>query len=432
MRPDFAIPFPARGSDQVDGKNGGSSTRAGRSPERTKPCVSECDGEDRSAAFDELDADGLSWRSGISSSGTPALNQRRDRARTSPSQTRPFRGPPVRPDTARSTSAQRSPSWPSSPHLPSGPRRHGPGAAPKRRADGCPRVGVVPATRASLTNCSYGLDSRPRPGAIAAAGSSPWSPPHGKSCGRPQSENRTEMVVGPQVRSLVGAVVGRRGTPGARRVAQVGVAEGAGGGTSGCPSRSSSIAGDRDRGSGADGASATAGAAVAALEVERRTGVPAADDGRGRRGPGVSVERRPDRGAVQRSEAGAGAALSAGLPTRSGTTMRFEEPRRRRWGRGDGMTEALVPAAEPAVVTGGRGEIVVPQVIVERGGLGPDRETAPGRHSHARRLARRQPGPPREPRRGRPGAEARRHQGRDAGPLAGGGEEGTPPGGGGP
>ena len=35
-----------------------------------------------------------------------ALNQRRDRARTSPSQTRPFRGPrPGRPDTARSTSA---------------------------------------------------------------------------------------------------------------------------------------------------------------------------------------------------------------------------------------------------------------------------------------------------------------------------------------
>ena len=46
-------------------------------------------------------------RPGISSSGTQALNQRRDRARTSPSQTRPFRGPrPGRPDTARSTSAQ--------------------------------------------------------------------------------------------------------------------------------------------------------------------------------------------------------------------------------------------------------------------------------------------------------------------------------------
>ncbi len=35
----------------------------------------------------------------------------------------------------------------------------------------------------------------------------------------------------------------------------------------------------------------------------------------------------------------------------------------------------------------------------------------------------RQPGPPGEPRRGRPRAEARRHQGGDAGPLAGGGEE---------
>ena len=35
----------------------------------------------------------------------------------------------------------------------------------------------------------------------------------------------------------------------------------------------------------------------------------------------------------------------------------------------------------------------------------------------------RQPSPPREPRRGRPGAEARRDQGLDAGPLAGRGEE---------
>ena len=40
-----------------------------------------------------------------------------------------------------------------------------------------------------------------------------------------------------------------------------------------------------------------------------------------------------------------------------------------------------------------------------------------------RRLARRQPGPPGEPRRGGPRSEARRHQGRDAGALAGGGEE---------
>ena len=56
-------------------------------------------------------------------------------------------------------------------------------------------------------------------------------------------------------------------------------------------------------------------------------------------------------------------------------------------------------------------------------GLGADREAAPGRDPHARRLARRQPGPPGEPRCGRAGAEARRHQGRDAGPLAVGGEE---------
>ena len=55
--------------------------------------------------------------------------------------------------------------------------------------------------------------------------------------------------------------------------------------------------------------------------------------------------------------------------------------------------------------------------------VGPHGETAPGRDPHARRLARRQPGPPREPRRGGSRPEARRHQGGDAGPLAGGGEE---------
>ena len=38
---------------------------------------------------------------------------------------------------------------------------------------------------------------------------------------------------------------------------------------------------------------------------------------------------------------------------------------------------------------------------------------------HARRLARRQPGPAGEPGGGRPGADARRHDGRDAGALAG-------------
>ena len=56
-------------------------------------------------------------------------------------------------------------------------------------------------------------------------------------------------------------------------------------------------------------------------------------------------------------------------------------------------------------------------------GIGPDREAAPGRDPYARRLARRQPSPPGEPRRGRARSEARRHQGRDAGPLASGGEE---------
>ena len=61
-----------------------------------------------------------------------------------------------------------------------------------------------------------------------------------------------------------------------------------------------------------------------------------------------------------------------------------------------------------------------------RGGLHPDPprvgahgQAAPGGHPHARRLARRQPGYPGEPGGGRPGAEARRHDGRNAGALAG-------------
>ena len=145
-------------------------------------------------------------------------------------------------------------------------------------------------------------------------------------------------------------------------------------------------------------------------------------------------------------------------------------------------TETLAPAAAAqAIAVSGGGKIVLPQVIVDAGpsavarfleffagrianartraaygravgqflgwcearalglrdvsplhvaayirthpGSVPDRQAAPGRDPHARRLARRQPGPPGEPRRGRPRPEARRHEGRDAGPLAGGGEE---------
>ena len=141
-------------------------------------------------------------------------------------------------------------------------------------------------------------------------------------------------------------------------------------------------------------------------------------------------------------------------------------------------TEALVPAAaEPAVVTAGGGESVLPQMIAEAGAAavgryleftsrgGREREDAGGvragggavsrvvrgaRARAARRLAahvaayirthpgsvptvkqhlhlaairaphaRRQPGPPREPRGRGCGAEARCRQGRAAGPLAG-------------
>ena len=56
-------------------------------------------------------------------------------------------------------------------------------------------------------------------------------------------------------------------------------------------------------------------------------------------------------------------------------------------------------------------------------GIGPHGEAAPGSDPHAVRLARRQPGPPREPRGRGAGAEARRHQGRDAGPDPGRSEE---------
>ena len=143
-------------------------------------------------------------------------------------------------------------------------------------------------------------------------------------------------------------------------------------------------------------------------------------------------------------------------------------------------------AAEPAVVTAGGGEIVLPQVIlpqvivdagpgavarfleffagrianartraayaravgqfsgVVRGArppagrrlaaprgrlhpdpprVGPHGEAALGRDPHARRLARRQPGPPREPRGRGARSEARRDEGRDAGPVSGRGEE---------
>ena len=145
-------------------------------------------------------------------------------------------------------------------------------------------------------------------------------------------------------------------------------------------------------------------------------------------------------------------------------------------------TEALVPAAaEPAVVTAGGGEIVLPQVIVDAGPAAVERflEFFAGRIANARTRAAYgravgqflgwcearglglrevsplhvaayirthpgsvptvkqhlaairmlgdwlvvNPGPPGEPRGRGAGAEARRHQGRDAGPLAGGGEE---------
>ena len=138
-------------------------------------------------------------------------------------------------------------------------------------------------------------------------------------------------------------------------------------------------------------------------------------------------------------------------------------------GRGVRMSEALVPAAaEPVVVADGEAGVVLPALIVDAGpdavarfleffagrianartraayaravgqflawcearglglesvsplhvaayirnspGIGPDRQAAPRGDPHALRLARRQPGPPGEPRRGRPGAEARRHQ----------------------
>ena len=66
------------------------------------------------------------WRPGISSSGTPALNQRRDRARTSPSPDPAVSGAPARPAGHRPLKHPPwSPSWisPRQP-LPGGARRH--------------------------------------------------------------------------------------------------------------------------------------------------------------------------------------------------------------------------------------------------------------------------------------------------------------------
>ena len=128
------------------------------------------------------------------------------------------------------------------------------------------------------------------------------------------------------------------------------------------------------------------------------------------------------------------------------------------------MTEALVPAAAaPAIATGGGGEVVLPQVIVDAGPQATARflEFFAGRIANARTraaygravgqflgwceargLALRDVSPlhvaairmlgdwlvvnqvlPVNPRRGGSRPEARRHQGGDAGPLASGGEE---------
>ena len=134
----------------------------------------------------------------------------------------------------------------------------------------------------------------------------------------------------------------------------------------------------------------------------------------------------------------------------------------------DRMSEALVPADAPTDVArverAEPAELVLPQMIVDAGPeaverfleffaarianartraaygrpqpqgdrstarrrlhpdaprVGADREAAPSRDPDALRLARRQPGPPREPGGRGAGTEARRDQGRDAGPLAG-------------
>ena len=95
-------------------------------------------------------------------------------------------------------------------------------------------------------------------------------------------------------------------------------------------------------------------------------------------------------------------------------------------GRGGELGGDLVAAGESSTRAPGgappRGGLAAPRrrLHPDAPRVGADREAAPGRDPHALRLARRQPGPPGEPRRGGPGAEARRHEGRDAGPLAGG------------
>ena len=114
---------------------------------------------------------------------------------------------------------------------------------------------------------------------------------------------------------------------------------------------------------------------------------------------------------------------------------------RRRGARGGGEVSRVFRRADrqPAHARGVRaGRGAVPGVVrgagpgahggraAARGGLHPDpprvgahRQAAPGGPPHARRLARRQPGPAGEPGGGRPGADARGDDGRDAGALAG-------------
>ena len=153
----------------------------------------------------------------------------------------------------------------------------------------------------------------------------------------------------------------------------------------------------------------------------------------GGRAPPGAAHRDPGRGAPR------GARGAPGRPARRRVGRARAD--RRRGARGGGQVSGVLRRAdrEPAHAGGvrtGRGAVfglvrgpgpgARGGLAAARGGLHPDPprvgahgQAAPGGDPHARRLARRQPGSPGESGGGRPGAEARGDDGRDAGALAG-------------
>ena len=159
-------------------------------------------------------------------------------------------------------------------------------------------------------------------------------------------------------------------------------------------------------------------------------------DGRGRRRLPAD-RRRPAAGlggAVPARRASPPIILPTGHDVAGGGEIVLPQRGRRRWrgfwssSRGGSRTRGRGRRrpgrrAIPGVVRGARPRAArrrcTCRLHPDAPGIGPDGEAAPRRDPHARRLARRQPSPPGEPRGRGAGAETRRHQGSDAGPVSG-------------